>query len=423
MARVVLTTFGSLGDLHPYVAVARELLARGDRPLLATHGFYRERVEAAGIEFHAVRPDLADFGDPAVTMRRAIASPRATEFVVRRLVLPHVRASYEDLLAACEGADALVGHVLTVAAPLVAEERGLPRIHSVLQPLALFSAHDPPVLSTAPASRWALRLGPALWRALWALARAGSRSWFRELDGLRAELGLPPAPGHPVLGGFSPVLNLALFSPVLAPPQPDWPPRTVTTGFAFWDRDEAGEGMPAALREFLDAGPAPLVFTLGSSAVWAAGTFYREAVKAAGLLGRRAVLLTGPQAAAPAEWLARDVMAVPYAPHSGLFARAAAIVHQGGIGTTGQALRAGRPMLIVPFSHDQPDNAARCARLGVARVVQRHGVRAGRLAGSLDALLGDPAVRARAEQIGVQVRGERGASAAVDAIEGALARG
>ena len=423
MARVVLTTFGSLGDLHPYVALARELSARGHRPLLATHGIYRERVEAAGIQFHAVRPDLADFGDPAVTMRRAIASPRATEFVVRRLVLPHLRASHADLLAACAGADALVGHVLTVAAPLVAEQRELLRIHTVLQPLTLFSAHDPPVLSTAPASRWALRLPPAMWKPLWALARAASRPWFHGLDALRAEAGLPPASGHPLFEGFSSVLNLALFSPVLAAPQPDWPPRTLTTGFAFWDRDQTGDGMPAALREFLDAGSAPLVFTLGSSAVWAAGTFYREALKAVALLGLRAVLLTGPMAAAPAGRLRRDVMTVPYAPHSELFVRAAAIVHQGGIGTMGQALRAGRPMLIVPFSHDQPDNAARCVRLGVARVVPRHALRAARLASELEALLGDPAVRARAEQIGVQVRGERGASVAVDAIVAALAWG
>ncbi len=423
MARVVLTTFGSLGDLHPYVALARELLARGHRPLLATHGSYRERVEAAGIEFHAVRPDLADFGDPAVTMRRAIDSPRATEFVVRQLVLPHLRASHEDLRAACAGADVLVGHVLTLAAPLVAEERGMPRIHTVLQPLSLFSAHDPPVLSTSAASRWALRLPPAAWRPLWALARAGSRPWLRGLDALRTEAGLPAVCGHPLLDGFSSVLNLALFSPVLARPQPDWPPRTVTTGFAFWDRDEAGGDMPAALRGFLDAGPAPLVFTLGSAAVWAAGTFYREAVKATALLGRRAVLLTGPRTAAPPVPSRRDVMAVPYAPHSELFARAAGIIHQGGIGTTGQALRAGRPMLIVPFSHDQPDNGARCVRLGVARVVARRRLRAARLASELDALLGDPVVRARAGQIGARVRSERGASAAVDAIEAVLAGG
>jgi rhamnosyltransferase subunit B len=423
MARVVLTTFGSLGDLHPYVAVARELQARGHRPLVATHGFYRGRVAAAGLEFHAVRPDFADLGDPVETMRRAIASPRATEFVVRRMVLPYLRATHDDLLAACDGADALVGHVLTVTAPLVAAQRGLPRFHAALQPLTFFSTLDPPVLSTAAVSRWASRLGPSAWRGYRGLARAASRPWFRELDALRAESGLSPAAGNPLFDGFSPSLNLALFSPLLAAPQADWPPHTAVTGFAFWDRDETGEEAPAPLRAFLDEGEPPLVFTLGSSAVWAAGTFYREAARAAGLLGRRAVLLTGEQEGAPAGRLGRDVLALPYASHSGLFARASAIVHQGGIGTTGQALRAGRPMLIVPFGHDQPDNAARCERLGVARVVRRHGLGARGLAASLDALLGDAGVRERAEGIGAQVRQERGAGAAADAIEQALARG
>ncbi len=423
MARVVLTTFGSLGDLHPFLALACELAARGHRPLLATHGSYRERVEAAGIEHHPVRPDLADLGDPAVTMRRAIDSPRATEYVVRRLVMPHLRASHEDLLAACAGADALIGHVLALAAPLVAERRGVRRFHVALQPLTLGSAHDPPVLSTAAASRWARRLGPAAWRALWGYSRAVSRPWMRGLDTLRAEAGLPPAPGNPLLDSFSTELNLALFSPVFAAPQPDWPPRTVATGFPFWDRDEAGDGALDAVRAFLAAGPPPIVFTLGSSAVWAAGAFYREAAQAAERLGRRAVLLTGQLPAAPPVPERRDVLAVPYAPHAELFARAAAIVHQGGIGTTGQALRAGRPMLIVPFSHDQPDNAARCARLGVARVVPRHALRTRRLALELAALLGDPGVGARAEQVGARVRGEHGAATAVDAIEAALARG
>jgi len=114
---------------------------------------------------------------------------------------------------------------------------------------------------------------------------------------------------------------------------------------------------------------------------------------------------------------------VPYAPHSEVMPRACAVVHQGGVGTTAQAMLAGRPMLVVPFSHDQPDNAARCARLGVARVLPRGALRAPRLVRELAALLGDPEVRARAERVGLEVRGERGASAAVDAIEAVLARG
>jgi rhamnosyltransferase subunit B len=423
MARVVLTTFGSLGDLHPYVALARELAGRGHRPAIATHAFYRQRVEQAGVEFHPVRPDVTDFGDVQGVLRRAVATHTGTEYVVRRLVLPFVRATCEDLLAACSGADALVGHVLTVTAPLVAEKLGLPRIHAVLQPYTLFSAHDPPVLSALPGVAWSRRLGPALWKPLWSLGRALSRPWFREVAALRAEMGLSPGRAHPLLEGHSAVLNLALFSPVLASPQPDWPPHTVVTGFAIHDDDERGERMPAVLRTFLDQGPAPIVFTLGSSGVWDAGEFYREAAGAAAMLGTRAVLLTGDRAGNAPTMLPAGVMAVDYAAHSEVFPRAAAIVHQGGIGTTGQALRAGRPMLIVPFSHDQPDNAARCVWLGVARVVPRRCAWAARLARELRALLGDPEARRRAEQVGDRVRTENGAKVAVDAIEALLARG
>ena len=116
------------------------------------------------------------------------------------------------------------------------------------------------------------------------------------------------------------------------------------------------------------------------------------------------------------------MLAVDYAPHSDLFARASAIVHQGGIGTTAQALRSGRPSLIVPFSHDQPDNAWRCAHLGVARVLQRHAPRASVMERELGTLLGDSAMRERAARVGARVRAEHGTRTAVDAILAALGR-
>jgi UDP:flavonoid glycosyltransferase YjiC (YdhE family) len=84
------------------------------------------------------------------------------------------------------------------------------------------------------------------------------------------------------------------------------------------------------------------------------------------------------------------MLAAEYAPYSELLGRAAATVHQGGIGTTAQALRAGKPMLVVPYSHDQPDNAARVAQLGAGRVVRRAEYRAARVARELRAILSDP---------------------------------
>ena len=96
-------------------------------------------------------------------------------------------------------------------------------------------------------------------------------------------------------GGYSPYLNLALFSPALGRRQPDWPANTVVTGFPFYDRFAPGQGMPPELEEFLQAGAPPLVFTLGSSAVMLGDDFYVESARAAQVLGRRAVLLVGQE--------------------------------------------------------------------------------------------------------------------------------
>jgi len=114
----------------------------------------------------------------------------------------------------------------------------------------------------------------------------------------------------------------------------------------------------------LAAGPAPVVFTLGSAAVLAAGRFYEFSAKAAIKLGVRAVLLIGtdPRNRLKQE-LPKTICVAEYAPYSALFNRSAMVVHQGGVGTTAQCLRAGKPMLIMPYSHDQPDNARRMRRL------------------------------------------------------------
>jgi UDP:flavonoid glycosyltransferase YjiC (YdhE family) len=171
----------------------------------------------------------------------------------------------------------------------------------------------------------------------------------------RAELGLTP--GHdPVFEGqHSPQRVLALFSRVMAEPQRDWPPQTLITGFAFYDQADHGQGLDPDLERFLDAGPPPIVFTLGSAAVMQAGTFYKESLAAVRHLGCRAVLLAGDNSIP--EPLPPGTAVFSYAPFSKILPRASVVVHPGGIGTTAQALVAGRPMLVVPYAFDQPDNA------------------------------------------------------------------
>jgi UDP:flavonoid glycosyltransferase YjiC (YdhE family) len=180
--------------------------------------------------------------------------------------------------------------------------------------------------------------------------------------------------------------------------------------------------MPPELVRFLDAGPPPLVFTLGTSAVADAGPFYEHSVTAAKLLGLRAVLLVGKDPRNRPASLPEGIVAFDYAPYSELFPQAAAIVHQGGIGTTAQAMRSGRPMLIMPYAHDQPDNAERLRRLGIARTIARHRYSPARAAAELRHLLDNPSYSQRALEIGEQVRQEDGVQAACDALEALLLR-
>ena len=149
--------------------------------------------------------------------------------------------------------------------------------------------------------------------------------------------------------------------------------------------------------------------------------FYRAAAAACQGLGRRAVLLTR-FSAVPTD-LPPTVLHVPFAPLSLVAPRCAALVHHGGIGTTAAGLAAGLPQVVMPMSHDQPDNAHRAERLGIARAIRAGAYRAGRAAAALGALLEDPGVNRRAEDVASIVRSEDGVTAACDEIERALATG
>ena len=422
MKKIVISTLGSFGDLHPYIAIALELKRRGHHPLIATSEIYREKTDALGLELHPVPPDVPSYDRPE-EVARMIAEltdqKKGSERVFHRLINPNLRGMYDALEQATRGADLLVTHVLSLAGPPLVEKTGIRWASTVLAPISLFSNYDPPVFPNAPWVYHVLKLHPSLSRALMRAARWKFDQLAAPLYGLRAELGLKRG-GNPMLEGqHSPALVLALFSSAIAEPKPDWPPNTRVTGFPFYDRrDRAGdaEGLEPALLGFLEAGEPPVVFTLGSSAVWVAEDFYRESIKAARDLGVRALLLIGEERNRP-DKLPEGVAAFDYAPYSALLPRARAVVHQGGIGTTAQGLRAGIPALVVPFSHDQFDNGRRVARIGAGRTLPRSKYNAATAAKELRALLSDESYTTRAAAIGRQIRAENGAVAAADALE------
>jgi rhamnosyltransferase subunit B len=417
--RIVLSNIGTLGDTNPLIAIALELRRRGHTPIMALPEVYRPKIAPLGLEFHALRPDI----DPSNTIlvEMVYDVKRGTERGLREFLFPALRQTYEDLLQAATRparADLLLLGELNYAGPVVAEVTGIPWASYVLAPFSFFSAYDPPVLPPYPGLAKAEAFLPGMGHAIRSVARLVTRKWPEPIYALRREHGLPPGPNPIFDAKHSPQLVLALFSRVLGQPQKDWPANVLVAGFCFYDADAGNAGLPPGVAEFLAAGEPPIVFTLGSAAVLAAGSFYEFSAQAAMRLGRRAVLLIGSDPRnRPRQKLPDSICVAEYAPYSAVFPQASVVVHQGGVGTTAQCLRAGKPMIIMPYSHDQPDNARRMRRMNLSRTIARKAYLPARVARELRSLLSGAEMAARAAQIGAHLARENGVRAACDALE------
>jgi UDP:flavonoid glycosyltransferase YjiC (YdhE family) len=334
--------------------------------------------------------------------------------LLREAIFANARETYEDLCAVGEGADVLAVGECLYGAPMVAEKLGIPWANLILAPTSFLSATDPAVL---PQAQFLHRLRWAWFHRLAnAIGRLQTSWWARPHYRLRRSLGFP-AGLNPVFDAkHSPHLTLAMFPEFFAGRQPDWPASAQVCGFPFYEQPRA---LPENLARFLENGEPPVVFTLGSIVAHFEPEFYHVAARAALELGRRAVLLTGNNASLPQN-LPDSIVALDYAPLAQILPRAAAVVHAGGIGTCAESLRAGIPSVVIPFSFDQPDNAERLRRLGVAEVANRF--RISSLAVPLRRILENPEASTRARALAGRIEPRAAVSRGVDLLERLIGR-
>lgn len=358
------SALGSAGDVHPFIAIGEALSRRGHGVRLLAAPPFEDRVRRAGLEF-------IPLGLPGefeqIVQRAELWSPRRGALLLLGELLDRLPEAFDHLmpLAAARPETVLVGSTLSWAVRLVQEVTGLPAATVHLAPSCLPSAFDPPVLAGIGELSW---MPPAMVRALqWAGERFVTDPLIApRLDRLRARLGLPPARRILSRWMHSPDLVVGAWPAWFAAPQPDWPSQATTAGFPLFG-EAAGAALEPALAAFLAEGPPPIGITPGS-AMAHGRHFFAAALEACDRLGRRAVLVTPYADQLPAS-LPRSVHPVGYAPFGRLLPQLSALAHHGGIGTSAQALAAGIPQLVVPFAHDQFDNAARLRRLGVAVTV------------------------------------------------------
>ena len=423
---IIFSALGSLGDVYPYIAIAKQLEELGFHTSIATSLNHCPMIQAQGLNFLHVRPDLdglENFDKELIS--KVMDEKNGSEYVLREIVLANLADSYADIYAHSESASLLVTHPLTYGAIVAARKRNIPFVATILAPTSMWSAFDPPSLPRAknlPQIRQ--MFGPVVTKLMLQLIASQVYPWSKPYRDLQAQAGLSVDKANPFFEGqYSPVKNLALFSPLFGPSQPDWPLNVVATGFPFLEESAANPNFandpsnPSEKRllEFLEAGTKPIVFTLGSSAVMEAGSFYLDSIAISKSLGKRAVLLSGPAVLNRLpDPLPPGVIAFEYLPHAAVFPHASVVVHQGGIGTTAQSLRAGIPQLVMPYSHDQFDNANRVMRLGVGLSVSRKAYK--REAGKLLARLLEPSYEKAASELGLKIQVEDGAKMAAQEI-------
>jgi UDP:flavonoid glycosyltransferase YjiC (YdhE family) len=416
---ISIITAGSRGDVQPYLALALGLRRAGYAVRVATHENFRAFVTDHGLEFAPVA------GDPQAVLRargaeRWLATGRNRNILafmreMRALAPDLVESSLGDYWRAGQGADAIVYSVVGLASLHVAERLGIPAFGAFLQPVT--RTREFPSIGLPQQ----LRLGARFNLATHAVAeQAMWRPFRRRVNAWRAgTLGLAAVGGA---GLHAQMVERAIptlygFSPHVVPRPADWRPEVHVTGYWFLD-PPAGYAPPAALRDFLAAGPPPVYLGFGSMTPQGASGLTRTMLGALERAGLRGVLLRGWGGLGAGE-LPPWAIAVDDVPHEWLFPRMAAVVHHGGAGTTAAGLRAGVPSLVVPLGFDQPYWGWRVADLGVGpRPIPRKRLTVDRLARALADATGDEAMRERAASLGAEIRAEDGVGNAVAVVRG-----
>ncbi len=420
MARIVLSTWGSAGDLNPFVALAHGLRERGHDVLFVVDVAFLPYVEREGYASWTLSGSAEESFRPYQREMfggtTALASVRV---IYTRYVLPTLRAHVAQLREACRGADLLVAPFQTLAAAFVHALDGTPWVSVVLSPATIQTAYLP--LVSLP--QW---LPEGVERAVSRAGWAAGAAWARRLvDGaandVAREFGLTPRRDWVCEHGLSHTLTAVAASPAYAPSPPDWPAWVRETGFLFHDGGDLWDE-PRSLTAFL-ASPTPVVaISSGSMGPYVPGAFdrfYETAIAAIRTAGARPLVIGAAPGSLP-DPLPPGTLAVPFAPFSRVYPRCAAVMHHGGIGTTAQGLRAGVPSFILPWGADQSFAGMQTERIGAGRWMPRQAFTPARGAGVLRDLLRDGRYRENARRVAAAIAQEDGVGTLCDAIEGQL---
>ncbi len=410
---ITILAVGSQGDVQPYLALAVGLKKDGYSVRFASNSNFADLAASYDLDFFSIQLDSFEFTQDSQTQSWLYAESIPDLILsTNRVIRPMLTSIMADVIAACQGSEAIIYH--SYALPFIyylGKQLGIPCIPASLHPMPTRSY--PAILSN-------IRRSPS--RALNLLTHllVHQISW---------QVFLPVVRKHwrgktsvPLIGPYKNILKerqpiLCGYSPLVLPRSEDLPEHVTITGYWFLDPHPKWQPDPA-LAEFLKATPRPIYLGFGSMGNPAQNQDTAKIIlEALAETGERAVLSTGWSGLGIDQPLPKNVFLIKNTPHKWLFPQMAAIVHHGGAGTTGAALSAGVPNIVVPHFGDQYYWGRRVAELGAGpEPIVRKKLSVGRLTAAISTALHDSGMRERAASLGAKISAEDGVNKAVVVI-------
>jgi UDP:flavonoid glycosyltransferase YjiC (YdhE family) len=419
--RVGIHTWGSEGDIRPFLALGHALTGRGHQvEMLYTEiGERRYEAVAESLGFHAravASPIVADteqlyeIGLEAISARDQL---RQGLIIARRLLEPVIPQMYQAGLALARRSDLLVHHFILHAARAAADQAATPAITVAFAHMLSDSRYIRPI-GWPRLGEWGNVLG-------WRLARlALNKTLLKDVNRFRRRVALPPFRDLMTEGWISHRLHLIAASPALLDPRPaDWPAWNQLCGFLSLP-SHPHETIEPGVESFLGSGTPPVFMGFGSLMPLAGSRHLDQVIAifidAARLAGQRAIIQS--EIDRPST---RDVLFIRRTPHAQVFPRCAAVVHHAGAGTTHTTLGAGVPSVAVPHVSDQFAWADELQRLGAApAALKRTKLTADALADRIRETVGNHRMKAAAESVQRRMAADDGPRTAAEMIEKAM---
>ena len=408
--KIVISTWGSTGDIQPYLALSRRLLEVGHQVRVCTSDIYHDRFTALGVDFYKVgSPFDEDRFNKTIDAVIQIKDPlKSALLIAKDGILYKADEWYQDCLKGMHGYDLAICHYADIPGQEAAIRQRLPWITACLCPGFFKTVYEAP----APLPNLGVGLNTIAWKFVERMMRKHFdplfNTFIESIGGKKREsIGLESM--------YSPELNLIAASPHISPPNPDLPRRHQYTG--PWFLDEPEEKLPPHLDEFLARGSKPIVISFGSMGGTSPFQTTSLLVDAVKRTKQRAVIQSG-WANLGMDRPVDGICFVKYVPHKVLFPQASCIIHHGGAGTTAAACRAGVPSVVIPHLSDQIYWGTTLRRLGVApKIIHRRDLDEKRLSQRIAEVFSSESMGQKARELAEKVRTEDGVGTAVNLIE------